>query len=452
MNIEKNVIDLVSSINFMGLNQKDTEQRKLFLCLVTFIMMNCEKNKNHQEILSQLFSLVKQDEVCADIFFKLENATKKIQSQSHQVIMLELKQRLLTIKPNLATLLNNISWSEEFIRDNHINQQDKIVVYDRLLQRLQGMNVKDKLDADFSYNNTPVEFAQLIHALVGDKNGLKIYDPLSIESELITLYANIASVVKVKITESRQSDTYIHHKLLLANVTDFEVNEESYSQITSLPEVFNVAFTVIDPVTSSKILKKETEKLKAIEDKSTSGGSKVLKYPEHSYIKHIYDSLDIDGVGIIFVGKGPLHRKTEIEERNTLLALNAVDAVIELPAKLLGPKTPSMYALVIKKSRSSDSVLFVDASASFKPQGRKNYLIDAKEIGAQVHSKSLGNNCCKVKVSTLIETDSSLVVSNYASAESLNEVSINEKNIRTRISALQLQNDNLISEVMTRIL
>ncbi len=452
MNIEKSAIDLVESINFMGLNPKDTEQRKLFLCLITFIMMNCANNKNYQEILKQLFILAKQDEVCADIFSKLENAISNIKSPSHQIIMLELKQRLLLIKPHLATLFDNISWSEEFLRDNHISQQDKIVVYDRLLQRLQGMNVKDKLAADFTYNNTPVEFAQLIHALVGDKDGLKVYDPFSIKSELITFYTNIASVVKVKIAESEQTETYIHHKLLLANVTDFEISEELYSESTNLPEVFNVVFTVIDPVTSSKMLKKETEKLEAIEDKTISGDSKVLKYPEHGYIKHIYDSLDKDGIGVIFVGKGPLHRKTETDERSALLALNAVDAVIELPAKLLGPKTPSMYALVIKKSRSSDSVLFIDASASFKPQGRKNYLINAKEIGAQVHVQSLGNNCCRVKVSTLIETDSSLVVSNYVSAESLNEVNINEKNIRTRISALQLQNDKFIAEVMDKIL
>ena len=56
-----------------------------------------------------------------------------------------------------------------------------------------------------------------------------------------------------------------------------------------------------------------------------------------------------------------------------------------------------------------------------------------------------------IKVSTLIEADSSLVVSNHVSAESLDEVNINETNIRTRISDLQLKNDKLIEEVMSKI-
>jgi hypothetical protein len=451
MNIEKNVIDLVDSMNFMGLNQKDTEQRKLFLCLITFIMMNCENNKKHQEILNQLFILAKQDKVCDDIFFKLESAVSKIKSQSHQVIMLELKQRLLAIKPNLATLLGNISWSEEFLRNNHINQLDKIVVYDRLLQRLQGMNVKDKLAADFTYSNMPVEFAQLTHALVGDKGGLEIYDPYSNESELITFYANIASVIKVKIAESKQTETYIHHKLLLANVTDFEIDEDPYDQTSDPLENFNVIFTIIDPVTSSKLLKKEIDDLEEKEEVSTSDDLKKIKYPEHRYIKHIYDSLDKDGVGIVFIGKGPLHRKTEKEERNILLTLNAVDVVIELPTKLLGPKTPSMYAVVLKKSRSSNSVLFIDASASFKPQGRKNNLVDAEKIGALLHSKNLDDNCCRVPVTTLIKADSSLVVSNFVSSESLTEVNIDEAGMRKKVNNLQQKNDELIQKLFSAL-
>lgn len=107
------------------------------------------------------------------------------------------------------------------------------------------------------------------------------------------------------------------------------------------------------------------------------------------------------------MGKGPLHRKIETENRNQLLALNAVDAVIELPTKIVTPKTPKLYALIIKKNRTNDTVTFIDASESYDNAGRKNTLVNIDSIINKYLTTMPSDSCIRVNVDTLIANDCS---------------------------------------------
>ena len=72
---------------------------------------------------------------------------------------------------------------------------------------------------------------------------------------------------------------------------------------------------------------------------------------------------------------GVLYRGgAERKIRKYLIDNNYVDAVIQLPADLFFGTTIATCIIVLKKSKTDSSVLFIDASAEFKRMGNKNKL------------------------------------------------------------------------------
>jgi len=128
--------------------------------------------------------------------------------------------------------------------------------------------------------------------------------------------------------------------------------------------------------------------------------------------------------------------------------LNAVDAVIELPTKIVTPKTPTLYALILKKNRTNDTVTFIDASENYNHAGRKNTLVNIDSIIKNYQATIPSDTCIRIKVDTLIANDCSLVVSNYISPVTIENTNINEQEIRDKLQILQKKNDNLIKELI----
>jgi len=99
---------------------------------------------------------------------------------------------------------------------------------------------------------------------------------------------------------------------------------------------------------------------------------------DYAFVTHMIHHLDDNGTmavvvphGVLFRGAAEgLIRETLVKDRNWL------DAVIGLPANIFfGTPIPTAI-MVFKKNRSSDSVLFIDASEGFEKVGNQNVLRD----------------------------------------------------------------------------
>ena len=85
--------------------------------------------------------------------------------------------------------------------------------------------------------------------------------------------------------------------------------------------------------------------------------------------------LSESGTAAIVEFPGALYRGgAEAKIRKYLVESNYVDAVIQLPPDLFFGTTISTCILVLKKSRVTNDVLFIDASAEFVRKGNKNKL------------------------------------------------------------------------------
>ena len=94
-----------------------------------------------------------------------------------------------------------------------------------------------------------------------------------------------------------------------------------------------------------------------------------------AFVMHILSWLAADGTAAIVEFPGVLYRSgSEQKIRKYLVDNNYVDAVIQLPPDLFFGTTIATCIIVLKRSMSVNSILFVDASGEFIHTGNKNQL------------------------------------------------------------------------------
>jgi type I restriction enzyme M protein len=94
-----------------------------------------------------------------------------------------------------------------------------------------------------------------------------------------------------------------------------------------------------------------------------------------AFTMHILSWLAVDGVAAIVEFPGVLYRGgAEAKIRKYLVDNNYVDAVIQLPSDLFFGTSIATCIIVLKKSKTDNSVLFLDASEKFGRVGNKNRL------------------------------------------------------------------------------
>lgn len=95
-----------------------------------------------------------------------------------------------------------------------------------------------------------------------------------------------------------------------------------------------------------------------------------------AFTMHILSWLAVDGTAAIVEFPGVLYRGgAEQKIRKYLIDNNYVDAVIQLPPDLFFGTGIATCIIVLKKSKTDNSVLFINASEEFKRIGNKNKLM-----------------------------------------------------------------------------
>ena len=140
-----------------------------------------------------------------------------------------------------------------------------------------------------------------------------------------------------------------------------------------------------------------------------------------AFTMHILSWLAVNGTAAIVEFPGVLYRGgTERKIRQYLIDNNYVDAVIQLPPDLFFGTTIATCIIVLKKSKSDNSVLFLDASNEFKRVGNKNKLTDENQqhilhtltaranvehVAQLVSNEAIGENDYNIAVSSYVEQE-----------------------------------------------
>ena len=148
---------------------------------------------------------------------------------------------------------------------------------------------------------------------------------------------------------------------------------------------------------------------------------------------HMLSWLAVNGTAAIVQFPGVLYRGgAEKKIRQYLIDNNYVDAIIQLPPDLFFGTTIATVIMVLKKSKKTNDVLFMDASAEFKRQGNKNKLTKTnrdKILKAFEIRQDSDHFTTLVTNEAIAKNDYNMAVSAYVQQEDLRkETNITELN------------------------
>ena len=173
-----------------------------------------------------------------------------------------------------------------------------------------------------------------------------------------------------------------------------------------------------------------------------------------AFTMHMLSWLAVNGTAAIVEFPGVLYRGgAEKKIRQYLIDNNYVDAVIQLPPDLFFGTTIATCILVLKKSKKTSDVLFIDASAEFKRVGNKNKLLGEHQtriLDAFMTREPEDYFTTIVSNEAIAANEYNIAVSSYVEAEDTREqVDIVKLNAEiARIVARQAELRTAIDEIV----
>lgn len=140
---------------------------------------------------------------------------------------------------------------------------------------------------------------------------------------------------------------------------------------------------------------------------------------DFAFVQHMVYQLADNGTMACILPHGVLFRGgTEAIIREYLIKeLNFIDAVIGLPANLFyGTSIPACILVLQKCRKSSDNILFIDASAEFVKEGNQNKLTDEyvdKIVNAYRERKNIDKYSYVASIEEVEKNDYNLNISRY---------------------------------------
>ena len=176
-----------------------------------------------------------------------------------------------------------------------------------------------------------------------------------------------------------------------------------------------------------------------------------------AFAMHMLSWLATDGAAAIVEFPGVLYRGgAEAKIRKYLVSNNFVDAIIQLPKELFFGTDIATCIIVLRKSKSSNDVLFIDASKEFEREGTKNTLMPAhieKILGVVERREEVEHFSTLVLNDDIIANDANLSVSSYVEEEDVREpMDIRALNaeiarIVARQAELRIQIDAIVADL-----
>lgn len=313
---------------------------------------------------------------------------------------------------------------------------------------------------------TPQEVSELLVklAIYGKKRVNKVYDPACGSGSLLLKFAKILGKDNVKngfygqeINPSTYNLCRINMFLHNINFDKFNIacedtltmpqhdNDEPFEAIVSNPP-----YSISWAGSSDPLL---------INDHrfSPAGVLAPKKQADMAFIMHSLSYLSTDGVGAIVCYPGIMHRgRAEKEIRKYLIDNNYIDSIIQLAPDLFFGPSIATCIMIIRKNKSENKTLFIDASEECIRRNAKNKLTNAnidKIYDCVMNRSVIEYFSSYVENDEIVKNDYNLSVSSYvAQKETAELIDIALLNVQIatsveRQNALRKQIDAIINDL-----
>lgn len=437
----------------------DTVKEKGFYILPSELFVNVRKdarnNPNLNEVLSKVFNNIENSAKGASSEEDLKGLFDDLDVNSNKLGgSVERRNQQLT---KLLDAIGDLRLGE--YTDNTIDAFGDTYEY------LMAMYASNAGKSGGEYY-TPQEVSELLAEIttVGKKEVNKVYDPACGSGSLLLKFAKVLGKENVRQGFYGQEINLTTYNLCRINMFLHDINYNN----------FNIAHgdTLIDPKhwddePFDAIVSNPPYSIKwdgdanpiLINDPrfSPAGVLAPKSKADLAFTMHILSWLSTSGTAAIIEFPGVLYRGgAEQKIRKYLIDNNYIDAVIQLPPDLFFGTTIGTCIIILKKSKSDNRTLFIDASAEFVRGGNKNKLTEANRTkileafstrtDVEYFSKLVDNKA-------IAESDYNIAVSSYVASEDKREVvniiELNEKirQIVTRQSDLRMAIDEIVQDI-----
>ncbi|MFZ4893325.1 type I restriction-modification system subunit M [Plantibacter sp. Mn2098] len=309
---------------------------------------------------------------------------------------------------------------------------------------------------------TPQEVSELLAriAVLGKTQVNKVYDPAVGSGSLLLKFAEVLGKENVRQGFYGQEINLTTYNLARINMFLHDVN---YSD-------FNLAHgdTLLDPQHWDEepfeaIVSNPPYSIKwdgdanplLINDErfSPAGVLAPKSKADLAFTMHILSWLAVNGTAAIVEFPGVLYRGgAEQKIRKYLVDNNYVDTVIQLPPDLFFGTTIATCILVLKKSKTDNDVLFINASKEFDRVGNKNKLTsghqknildavetrtEARHFVMRVSNETIAANNYNIAVSSYVESEDTREVVDIAALNAeISQIVERQSQLRTSIDAI----------------
>jgi len=313
---------------------------------------------------------------------------------------------------------------------------------------------------------TPQEVSELLARItvVGKKQVNKVYDPAVGSGSLLLKFSKVLGKENVRQGFFGQEINLTTYNLARINMFLHDVNYEKFNlahgdTLTDPQHWDDEPFEAIvsNPPYSIK-WDGDANPLLINDPRFAPAGVLAPKSKaDLAFTLHILSWLAVNGTAAIVEFPGVMYRAgAEARIRKYLIDNNYVDAVIQLPPDLFFGTTIATCILVLKKSKKSNDVLFIDASAEFARMGSKNKLteLNRQRILDAFTAREDVDHFAKVVANAAIAARDYLIsVSSYVEAENTREMididrlEVDIAGIVGRQSLLRAEIDNIVADL-----
>lgn len=300
---------------------------------------------------------------------------------------------------------------------------------------------------------TPSEVSELLAeiAVVGKVEVSNVYDPTCGSGSLLLKVAKVLGKDKVRQGFFGQEINITTHKLCVANMFLHGIERFDIAHGDTLTDPKHMGDEPFDVIVSNPPYSIKWEgdanPLMINDPRFSPAGVLAPKSKaDLAFVMHCLAWLAPSGTAAIVEFPGVLYRGgAEQKIRKYLIDSNYIDTVIQLPPDLFFGTSIATCIIVLKKSKSDNATLFIDASAEFVRGGNKNKLSDANRqriLQAFIDRKDQAHFARLVHNQAIAENDYNISVSSYVEQENTRE-SVDIEQLNAQIAEMVIKQNHL---------
>lgn len=306
---------------------------------------------------------------------------------------------------------------------------------------------------------TPQEVGELLARIViRDKTSVnKVYDPACGSGGLLLKFAKILGKENVRDGFFGQEINLTTYNLARINMFLHNINYNNFhiarGDTLIHPEHWDdepFDAIVSNPPYSIKWAGKENPILINDERFSPAGVLAPSSKADLAFTMHMLSWLSPKGTAAIVEFPGVLYRGgAEQKIRQYMIDNNFVDAVIQLPSDLFFGTSIATCILVLKKNKTDNSILFIDASEEFVRNTNKNKLSDENInniVNLLTNRISVDNKAYLATYDEIKENDYNISVNSYLKTN-VGEVEIDIEEVNKKLAEIVLRQQQIRNEL-----